>query len=284
MDKIDILYYNNIKAVNNLEIFRGMITEWSDKTSDRYITVNNFGYYKSISRKISTQREKGRSDYQIMYLDKGSGTFFLDNKWTEIPCGTVIIYRPEERQEYSIYLNSDYYWIHFSGTEVENLLEELKLNGTVFNTGDFLGFKEIFEKMIKDNSVSDMASSSLLSSHLITLLSLTSRKLHTSDNSIHKVIEKMQTDFTNRLTNEEYAKICGISTYHFIRKFKKETGLTPLQYKTKIIVEKATDLLSTTNLNVSEIARMLGFEDSLYFSRVFKKETGVSPKKYNITK
>ena len=90
----------------------------------------------------------------------------------------------------------------------------------------------------------------------------------------------MQTDFQNRLTNKDYAKICGVSEYHFIRKFKAETGLTPLQYKTKIVIKKAIDLLETTNLNISEISRMLGFEDSLYFSRVFKKETGTSPKKY----
>ena len=90
----------------------------------------------------------------------------------------------------------------------------------------------------------------------------------------------MQTDFQNKLSNEDYAKICGVSEYHFIRKFKKETGLTPLQYKTKIVINKAIELLETTNLNILEIARMLGFDDSLYFSRVFKKETGTSPKKY----
>ena len=266
-----------------MEIFHGIMKSHSDRKSDKYISVNNFGYFKKTERIINTLRKNGRSDYQIIYIENGTGTFTFNEKKHHLQGGNVVIFRPFESQEYHFTLNSDYYWIHFTGTGVEKLLEELKLEGTIFNTGDFLGFKEVFEKMIKDNAINDYASSNLLSAHLISLLSLTSRKLHTTDSVIHRAIEKMQTDFTSKPTNEDYAKICGLSEYHFIRKFKKETGLTPLQYKNKIIVTKATELLETTNLNISEIAHMLGFEDSLYFSRVFKKEKGVSPKKY-ITK
>ena len=263
-----------------MEIFHGMMKVRSDKKSDKYICVNNFGYFKNTERIIKTLREKGRSDYQIIYIEKGTGTFTFNNQKHHFGAGNVVIIRPFERQEYHFALNSDYYWVHFTGTGTEKLLDELKLNDTFFYTGEFFGFKEIFERMIKDNTIKDMATESLLSAHLISLLSITSRKLYTSESIIYKVIEKMQTDFQNKLSNEDYAKICGVSEYHFIRKFKKETGLTPLQYKTKIVINKAIELLETTNLNILEIARMLGFDDSLYFSRVFKKETGTSPKKY----
>ena len=90
----------------------------------------------------------------------------------------------------------------------------------------------------------------------------------------------MQLDSDNKLSNKDYAKMCGVSEFHFIRKFKNETGFTPLQYKTKLIVNKAINLFETTNLNISEISQVLGFEDSLYFSRVFKKEMGIAPREY----
>lgn len=287
MDKIAFLLltqytvnYIIYTVVITLEIFHRILTSSLDKTSGKHIAVNSFGYYRNIERKLDTFRKYGRNDYQILYIDKGNGIFEINNEKKLIQSGNIILYHPGEKQKYSLEINSDYYWIHFAGTGVEDLLNDLKLTKSTFETGDFFSFKEIFNKMIRDNSVDDIASKTLLSAHLISILSLTSRKIYTADSVIHKVMEKMQTDFSNQLTNKDYAKICGISEYHFIRKFKRETGLTPLQYKTKLVVNKAKDLFSTSNLNVSEVAHILGFEDSLYFSRVFKKETGVSPKKY----
>ena len=267
-------------VVITLEIFHRILTNSMDKTSDKYITVNSFGYYKNTEKKIETLREHGRGDYQIIYIDKGNAIFEIDNQQIPIKSGNIILYKPGEKQKYYLDPNSDYYWVHFAGTGVWELLKELNLTKSIFETGDFFGFKEIFGKMIKDNSVDDIATKTLLSAHLTTILSLTSRKIYTEDSIIHKVTEIMQTDFANNYTNEDYAKICRLSLYHFIRRFKKETGFTPLQYKTKIIIEKATNLLSNTNLNITEIAQILGFEDSLYFSRVFKKEMGIAPREY----
>ena len=68
----------------------------------------------------------------------------------------------------------------------------------------------------------------------------------------------------------------GKSNAKFLARQAKEVGFDAVQF----VINKAIELLETTNLNISEIARMLGFDDSLYFSRVFKKETGTSPKKY----
>lgn len=94
------------------------------------------------------------------------------------------------------------------------------------------------------------------------------------------VIKAIQNDSKNSLTNSDLAKVYGMSEYHFIRKFKSYTGYTPHKYKTKLIVEKAIDLLQKTNLNITEVAEILGFDDSLYFSSLFKKEIGVSPQNF----
>ena len=287
MDKIALLLdikatkiYNQYKEMKAMEIYHAMMTATSDKKSDMSFEVNNFGYYKNTNIAINTLRPNGRADYQIIYADKGYCTLVENGKSLCVDSGSIIIFRPEERQEYTFSANSDYYWIHFSGRDVENTLNNLNLKEKVYKTGSFFEYKVIFDKMIKDNTVNDIATPAMLSAHLVLLLSISARRLYTKDSPIHKVIEKMHTDFSDRLSNEEYAKICGMSEYHFIRQFKRETGHTPLQYKTNMIINKATELLETTNLNVCEIASLLGFEDSLYFSRLFKKHTGVSPKKY----
>ena len=64
--------------------------------------------------------------------------------------------------------------------------------------------------------------------------------------------------------------------------FKKETGLTPLQYLTDKRLENAANCLTANggSQSISEIAHQCGFSDPLYFSRVFKRKYGVAPRDY----
>ena len=64
--------------------------------------------------------------------------------------------------------------------------------------------------------------------------------------------------------------------------FKKETGLTPLQYLTEKRLDSAAQALAINSgkVSVAETARLCGFSEPLYFSRLFKKRYGVSPRQY----
>ena len=69
--------------------------------------------------------------------------------------------------------------------------------------------------------------------------------------------------------------------YDYLRKlFKKEMGITPLEYMTNLRMKKAEMMLTAmwgSDYSVAEIGQLCGFEDALYFSRVFKKHFGCSP-------
>lgn len=79
-----------------------------------------------------------------------------------------------------------------------------------------------------------------------------------------------------------YLSALPFNTEYLKKMFKKETGLTPLQYLTDRRLENAASTLSTYlgKGNISETARLCGFSDPLYFSRLFKKKYGVSPRSY----
>ena len=68
--------------------------------------------------------------------------------------------------------------------------------------------------------------------------------------------------------------------YDYLRKlFKKEVGVTPLEYLIRVRMKKAETILSAMSgdYSVAEVARLCGYDDALYFSRVFKKYFGCSP-------
>ena len=68
-----------------------------------------------------------------------------------------------------------------------------------------------------------------------------------------------------------------LSHMHFIRKVKQLTGKKPIDLLKSYRMKKAKDLLSTSDLTISEIAYKVGFSLPNSFSRAFKKEYGVTP-------
>ncbi len=76
------------------------------------------------------------------------------------------------------------------------------------------------------------------------------------------------------------SELCSMSMYHFCRVFKTVIGCTAVTYLNTLRLNKATLLLTTTKMPISEIALSVGFPDELYFSRRFKLLRGLSPTKY----
>ncbi len=72
------------------------------------------------------------------------------------------------------------------------------------------------------------------------------------------------------------------STEYLTRLFKRETGMTPLQYLKDRRLENAARILAVNygRSSISETAQMCGFNDPLYFSRQFRNKFGVSPRDY----
>ena len=62
--------------------------------------------------------------------------------------------------------------------------------------------------------------------------------------------------------------------------FKQVTGQTPLEYRTRIRIESAKQMLESGELSIAEIGEKIGFSSPAHFSTVFKKLVGISPKKY----
>lgn len=76
---------------------------------------------------------------------------------------------------------------------------------------------------------------------------------------------------------ETLARIAGLSKYHFLRMFKVTYGRTPGAYLSERRVERAQDLLRTSNLTVTEVCMAVGFSSLGSFSSRFHEITGETP-------
>lgn len=100
------------------------------------------------------------------------------------------------------------------------------------------------------------------------------------NSSVKKAVDYITQHYKEDISLKQLADIVALSPSRFYAVFKKETGLTAIEYKNLICLRNAQKLLVATELTVEEISERLGFNSSTYFRRIFKRFTGKSPTEY----
>ncbi len=265
------------------------------KDKSRPLIVGSCGTYHLFTHpRLPTCRPRGRLDFQIIYVSAGIAHFHFDNAEndTVVSAGNMVIYRPKEFQKYEYYAadQTEVYWVHFTGGNVTNILRSygIKDDMRVIYTGTSLEYERIFKRMISElqfcrTDYEEMLT--LLFRHLLILIHRqVSRKRILKNEYLEQEMDQAAqyfNDHYNRdISIQEYAASRGMSVSWFIRNFKVFTGSTPMQYIVSIRIANAQVLLETTTYTVTEIGRIVGYENPLYFSRIFHKQKGFSPSEY----
>ena len=97
--------------------------------------------------------------------------------------------------------------------------------------------------------------------------------------SIRHAKEFLAADLDCKISLDEAASAAGLSRYHFLRVFKRETGLPPHLYRTLRRVDRAKQLLREGRPLVQTVLRV-GFSDQSHFTNTFRKFTGATPGQY----
>lgn len=105
-------------------------------------------------------------------------------------------------------------------------------------------------------------------------------KEKTSISLVEQAKSYIDSHYCDDISLDEVSREINISPYYFSRLFKEETGGNFIDYVTAIRMERAKELLSTTNKSMKEICSEVGYSDPNYFSRSFKKKVGVTPTEY----
>lgn len=106
------------------------------------------------------------------------------------------------------------------------------------------------------------------------------KKTNLRDSRIEKAVSHINIHICDTINLDDLAGEACLSKDHFIRLFKKETGITPLKYINQKKIERAQLILVTDDMPVKNVAMSLSFDDYSYFNRLFKKMTGVTPQEY----
>lgn len=246
---------------------------------------------------------------RIYLVQEGKARLHLPEKTQELTPGHLYLIPPFTQHSYecSNYFSLYYIHIYENQTSNERVLEDFIFPVEVAATLlDVSLVKQLFEinpdRDLKRYDPSDYDNSSTLfrtiSSHAQTpvstifatkgilyllcscFLAEAQHKYQITDNRIRKVLRHIRLNIDNPVSIDELSNMCCLSKDHFIRLFKKELQITPVQYINRKKIEKAQLKIITGDLPVKDIAYSLSFDNISYFNRLFRKYTGISPTQY----
>lgn len=101
-------------------------------------------------------------------------------------------------------------------------------------------------------------------------------------NPITHVVEFIRMNLRENISMKNLSEKAGMSTTSFYRFFRRELGMSPIEFVLNEKIKCAKKLLKNPTIQINEVCYLSGFEDSNYFIRLFKKYEGITPKQYQL--
>ncbi len=99
---------------------------------------------------------------------------------------------------------------------------------------------------------------------------------------ITQVIEYIRLNIKENISLKNLSEKACMSTTSFYRFFKRELGMSPIEFVISEKIKCAKQLLKNPMIQINEVCYMSGFDDCNYFIRIFKKHEGITPKQYQL--
>ena len=239
---------------------------------------------------------KGRilNGYYLVFISKGKGIFESAlSPSTAITAGTCFFLFPGVWHRYRPDPESGWeeYWIGFKGSYPDDLMNKGLFSPTfpIVHPGLNDSLLTLIRKILEEVRSGMHGYHQVISGITLQLLGLmhalctrTNLMLDDDEQAVEKAKFFFRENLEGPLDIKELMRELPMSYSKFRKLFKEATGEAPNQYHLNLRLDKARELLSTTNLNVSEVAYSLGFDSVFYFSKLFKSKNGLSPKSYRM--
>lgn len=247
------------------------------------------GYGGVSFESITTLIHHHKDFYELILITKGVFQHTINNTTTVLPTGSLLLFKPGiTHQLYTEPFTSTHFvlcieqnhfsrfmQLRFSDFEINNQPEYLQ----TFISKEKLNYLEYLGKLICKNTGNKQ---NLADEILLLAINEFLSRPQTLDCNIY--IAEIVQKFKNQLyMNTSIKDICANYPYSqpmLLQEFKKFTGYTMVDYRQKIKLKYACQLLTETDAKVGTICSALGYDSLSYFLQIFKKEYQMTPSQY----
>ncbi|WOO35975.1 MULTISPECIES: AraC family transcriptional regulator [Clostridia] len=258
---------------------------------------------------VSKQKMVKESSYhehdftELTYILSGKGKYLVEGTVYDVEAGDVIMCNPGVKHQ-NILVNPKEPTVEFFAGFTGFQFKNMPPNSLIFKDGGHILHtssetkqdisKHCYE-MISENESCKAGKYFMLKAHMIQIMlhiirditeAATSQKglnfeSYNKSYAVKKIINYLNENYETKISLDQIAHNMYLSPVYISKIFKEETGESPINYLIKIRLEKARDiLLSSEGESIKSIANRVGYEDVYHFSKLFKKYYGISPLYY----
>jgi len=265
-------------------------------TPDAMATAFPFCLYENGYFEAGKNYYTKRSDkpmYLLLYTVSGCGVIKVDAKPRYLPAGSCVLIDCRTYHEYSAVSGAPwcFHWVHFDGASMEAYRKLLVEEFDVLNVNDKVCLPRYFDQihsiLNESNVMLRYVTFSDIISNILLILCNThySKEVHgeVDSDAVRIACRYIEENLSRDITIDQMAALVHLSKFYFIRLFKRFMGVSPYQYVQISRVNRAKELLMSTNFRINEISEMVGFSSATRFTKFFSDMTGMSPSKFRKT-
>lgn len=250
-------------------------------------------------------------DNRLFYIAEGSGIIRVGEQVYHVKSGVLMLWRAgasydltcEEGQSYTM-LGCNFDFTQKSSVksapvppdraelfDKNEILDPCLLDMEMFNRTIHLENMQHIEHMLRtmkhEYDRQRILAEDRLSAMLLLVLAdiaqtmlLRDSKIARSDSRVEEILQYIKEHYHEELSNQMLGRLFNFHPNYLNRLMVAHTGLSLRKYLLRFRINRAVDLLQTTDMPVSEIAERVGFKDYNHFLKYFKKTTGYTTRSF----
>ncbi len=220
--------------------------------------------------------------FSLSHMYDGAGKLWLaPDTEIEISPGDCVLICPDTVNRYGGYRGKPYVEdaLRFSGPVADMLMKSGIISSGICPLGRIRRLLPII-RLAADPAVDSQISANIELQKLLVDLYLGKRMASAEHPQFEKLLDEIRAHLNKWWTVGEMAELCNMSDDQMRRLFIASTGMRPKIYVDRLKLRRAAEMLTGSDMKISEIAETLGYLDPYHFSRRFKKIMGISPLRY----
>jgi AraC family transcriptional regulator, arabinose operon regulatory protein len=258
----------------------------------RSLCVTDIGWYPRASHHFR-ERTQGADQHILIFCVRGAGWYEINGRRKNLKPRHALLIPRRMPHAYGATTTNPWsiHWVHFVGDDAgfyQRLLGDGNYELPV--ASDCAGllervFRQAYDGLFDGYLQHNIVYLGHALRHLLGLLfyqntAYSPRHRAPVRRDLQPSIDYMCEHVAEPLRLADIARRAGLSPVHFSTLFRRQTGLSPIDYFIHLRMREACRLLHTTGGTVRQIAFQIGYEDAYYFSRLFKKVVGCPPVAY----
>lgn len=244
--------------------------------------------------KMPRVMHKHEDKAEVVFITSGSGTHYIGGKKYYTRKGDLLLYNAGEIHDETANPNDNMnvYCVAVSNLNLKGRLVNHfiadNMSAVINVEDDYRKFLNLFE-LIHEYTLENSKSSSEITNYLLrtviimidTLLQRKSAFTETEEYMTGKQIKKyIDEHYEDNINLDVIANHFNMNRYYLGHIFKDMTGYSPMHYVIRRRIGEAQSLLINTDYSVTQIASIVGYNNSNHFHSVFNKMVGMTPAKY----